>query len=44
VYVAMRDAFRAARRQLEAHEDKRSGRAARHEHERFDNRPEQQAE
>lgn len=44
VYVAMRDAFRAARRQLEAHEAKRGGKAARHERERFDNRPEQQAE
>lgn len=44
VYVAMRDAFRAARRQLEGHEAKRGAKAARHEHERFENRPEQQAE
>lgn len=40
VYVAMRDAFRAARRQLGAREDKRGAKAARHERERLMNRPE----
>lgn len=40
VYVAMRDAFRAARRQLEARQGKRGSKASRHEHERFVNRPE----
>jgi ribosome-associated translation inhibitor RaiA len=44
VYVAMRDAFRAARRQLEGHQAKRGVKAARHEQERFENRPEQQAD
>lgn len=44
VYVAMRDACDAAKRQLKAHEERRSGKAARHERERFNNRPEQQME
>jgi ribosome-associated translation inhibitor RaiA len=44
VYVAMRDACDAAKRQLKAHEARRSGKAARHERERFNNRPEQQPE
>ena len=44
VYVAMRDACDAAKRQLKAHEGRRSAKAARHERERFDNRPEQQPE
>jgi hypothetical protein len=40
----MRDAFRAARRQLKAYEQRRGSKAARHEWERFANRPDQQAE
>lgn len=44
VYVAMRDACRAAQRQLRAYEDRRGSKASRHERERFSNRPEQQAE
>lgn len=44
VYVAMRDAFRAARRQLKAYEQRRGSKASRHEWERFTNRPERQAE
>ena len=44
IYVAMRDAVDAARRQLLAYEDEFGARKARHEHERFENRPEQQPE
>jgi len=44
VYVAMRDACRAARRQVSAHEARRGSKAARHERERFNNRPERQSE
>jgi hypothetical protein len=40
----MRDACRAARRQLTAYEDRRSAKATRHERERFANRPERQAD
>jgi ribosome-associated translation inhibitor RaiA len=44
VYVAMRDACDAAKRQLKAHERRRSAKAARHVRERFNNRPDQQRE
>ena len=39
VYVSMRDACDAARRQLDSFLDKRRGRGARHEQNRFHNRP-----
>jgi hypothetical protein len=39
VYVSMRDACDAARRQLGSFLDKRRGHGARHEHKRFSNRP-----
>lgn len=44
IYVAMRDAVDAARRQLMAYEEEFGGKNARHEQERFENRPEQQPE
>lgn len=44
IFVAMRDACEAARKQLEAYESRRGGKARQHEQERFLNRPEQQAE
>lgn len=42
VYVAMRDAFNAAKRQLGERGARRSGKGARHEQRRFNDRPEQQ--
>lgn len=42
VYVAMRDACDAAKRQLEALVRSRGGKGAQHEQERFNNRPEQE--
>ena len=44
IFVAMRDACEAARKQLEAYESRRSGKGRQHEQERYSNRPEQQAE
>ena len=44
IYVAMRDAVDAARRQLMAYEEEFGGKNVRHEKERFENRPEQQPE
>jgi ribosome-associated translation inhibitor RaiA len=44
VYVAMRDAITAAKRQLRAYEQRFGGKGSQHEQERFDNRPEQQPE
>ena len=43
VYVAMRDACDAARKQLEAYEGRRSGKGAKHERERFEGKPERGA-
>jgi hypothetical protein len=40
VYVSMRDTCDAAHRQLDALSERRSGKAARHEHKRLNNRPE----
>lgn len=44
IFVAMRDACEAARKQLQAYEGRRRGKGIQHERERYLNRPEQQAE
>ncbi len=44
IYVAMRDAVDAARRQLQTYEEEFGSKNAQHEQERFQNRPEQQPE
>lgn len=42
IYVAMRDAVDAAKRQLQRYEEEFGGKHAQHEQHRFENRPEQQ--
>jgi ribosome-associated translation inhibitor RaiA len=42
IYVAMRDAVDAAKRQLQRYEEEFGGKHAQHEQQRFENRPEQQ--
>lgn len=44
VYVAIRDACDAARKQLDAYEGRRSGKGAQHERERYENAPQRGVE